>query len=243
MELLEEILKMGEFYAIDYIGVAGIERFQQEIAAIGGTVPVQYPRAISIGIVLPHSVVDLLKDRDCYENVFQYQTHAYDVMNMRLDNFGSLVSSMIQKKGFGVMPVPAAERIDSERVCASISHKLVARLAGFGWIGKNCLLINPDHGPRIRWTSVLTVAPFPENERILDSHCGTCNECAKACPANAIKSRNYVHGEPRDVRLDVAKCEAYFDQLKQSGRLEVCGMCMYACPFGKKTEKKPGIND
>ncbi|EKQ57966.1 MULTISPECIES: 4Fe-4S double cluster binding domain-containing protein [unclassified Clostridium] len=234
MSLLERIKELGDIHGIDFIGVAGISQVSNEIREISGSLLYDYPRALSIGIVLQKSIVDLLKDRDIYENVLQYQTHAYDVINNRLDNFASIVSSVIQREGYKVMPLPAAERIDSNRVCASISHKLTARLAGFGWIGKNCLLINLDHGPRVRWTTVLTDAPFEENKEILESRCGSCNECVKICPAQAILGRNYVEHEPRDVRLDVRKCEEYFHELKEEDKLEICGMCLCACPFGKK---------
>lgn len=234
MSLLERIQELGDIHGIDFIGVAGISQVQNEIKQISGQLISDFPRALSIGIVLQDSIVNLLKDRDTYENVLQYKTHAYDVINSRLDNFASIVSSVIQRNGYKVMPLPAAERIDSDRVCASISHKLTARLAGFGWIGKNCLLINPKYGPRIRWTFILTDAPFEENKEILESRCGNCDRCAKICPAQAILGRNYVEHEPRELRFDVKKCEEYFDKIKEEGKLEICGMCQYACPFGKK---------
>ncbi|TCL70705.1 4Fe-4S dicluster protein [Hydrogenispora ethanolica] len=234
MELLEQIKQLAGFHAIDFIGVAGIAAYHDQIEAIGGTLSRDYPRAIAIGIVLQKSIVRLLNDRGTYENVFQYQHH-YDVTNARLDHFAAIVSSVIQRGGYPTLPVPAAERIDSERVCASVSHKIVARLAGFGWIGKNCLLINPDYGPGIRWTTVLTAAPLPENLRVSENRCGDCRQCVKACPAQAIKGRNYYDGEPRDRRLDVSKCEAYFDALEKAGKLRVCGMCLQACPYGRKT--------
>lgn len=234
MSLLERIQELGDIHGIDFIGVAGISQVQNEIKQISGQLIYDFPRALSIGIVLQDSIVNLLKDRDTYENVLQYKTHAYDVINSRLDNFASIVSSVIQRNGYKVMPLPAAERIDSDRVCASISHKLTARLAGFGWIGKNCLLINPKYGPRIRWTSILTDAPFEENKEILESRCGNCDRCAKICPAQAILGRNYVEHEPRELRFDVKKCEEYFGKIKEEGKLEICGICQYACPFGKK---------
>lgn len=234
MSLLERIQELGDIHGIDFIGVAGISQVQNEIKQISGQLISDFPRALSIGIVLQDSIVNLLKDRDTYENVLQYKTHAYDVINSRLDNFASIVSSVIQRNGYKVMPLPAAERIDSDRVCASISHKLTARLAGFGWIGKNCLLINPKYGPRIRWTSILTDAPFEENKEILESRCGNCDRCVKICPAQAILGRNYVEHEPRELRFDVKKCEEYFGKIKEEGKLEICGMCQYTCPFGKK---------
>ncbi len=102
------------------------------------------------------------------------------------------------------MPIPAAERIDSIRVCASLSHKATARLAGFGWIGKNCLLIHPVYGPRVRWATVLTDAPFEENRMMVEKRCESCDRCVKACPAQALKGRNFLDGEPRDTRFEVA---------------------------------------
>ncbi|MDP4146498.1 MAG: 4Fe-4S double cluster binding domain-containing protein [Bacillota bacterium] len=233
MNLLERIKELGDYHGIDFIGVAGISEVQNEINEISGSLIYDYPRALSIGIVLQNSIVNLLEDRASYENLLQNQTHAYDVINNRLDNFASIIASVIQRSGYRVMPLPAAERIDSDRVCASISHKLTARLAGFGWIGKNCLLINPNYGPRVRWTTVLTDAPFEDNKEVLESKCGNCKRCVEACPAEALLGRNYVEHEPRDLRLDVKKCEEYFNKLKTLGKLEICGMCLYACPFGK----------
>ncbi|MCX8129715.1 MAG: 4Fe-4S dicluster domain-containing protein [Clostridia bacterium] len=234
MRLIERIKELGDNYGIDFIGVAGINQVRNEINDISGSLISDFPRALSIGIILQKSIVNLLNDRDTYENVLQYKTHAYDIINDRLDNFASIISSVIQRNGYKVMPLPAAERIDSNRVCASMSHKVSARLAGFGWIGKNCLLVNPNYGPRIRWTTVLTDAPFEENKEILESQCGSCNKCVKICPVQALKGRNYVEHEPRELRFDVKKCEEYYNStLKEAGRLQVCGMCLYACPFGK----------
>jgi epoxyqueuosine reductase len=241
MELIEKVTQLGEMYAIDFIGVAGISNYKDEIENTGGLLVGNYPRALSIGIVLPKSIVALLNDRNTYENVLQYKIHAYDIINSRLDNFSSIVSSIIQKDGYDVMPTPAAERIDSKRICASISHKITARLAGFGWIGKNCLLITPTHGPGVRWTTIFTNAPFQENHTLLENRCGTCNRCVKACPAQAIKGRGFIEQESREMRLDVSKCENYFKELGRLNKLEICGMCIYACPYGKIDVRKKVI--
>ncbi len=238
MNLFQEIQQLGAVHAIDFIGVASISKSKREIESLGGLIVGDFPRALSIGIILQNSIVNLLEDRNVYENLLQYKTHAYDIINYRLDSFASIVSSFIRKNGYKVMPTPAAERIDNSRVCASISHKITARLAGFGWIGKNCLLIHPDYGPRIRWTTVLTDAPFEENQIIMENHCGTCTVCVKSCPAQAIKGRNFIEHEPRELRLDVSKCEKYYQELATLNKLEVCGMCLYTCPHGKITSVK-----
>jgi len=232
--LFERIKELGCIHGIGFIGVAGLGEVKNEIKDISGSVYIEYPKAISIGIILQNSIVDLLYDRDEYENVLLYKTHAYNVINSRLDHFSSVVGSVIQQNGFDAMPLPASERLDSDRVCASLSHKAIARLAGFGWIGKNCLLINPDYGPRIRWTSVLTNAPIQENKEIIGDNCGECKKCVNACPASAILGRNFSELEPRESRVDVRKCEAYYETLKDQNKLQVCGMCLYVCPFGRK---------
>jgi epoxyqueuosine reductase len=234
MNLFEKVNQLGDFHGIDFIGVAGIESYKKEISSIGGYIANDYPRALSIGIALPVSIIRLLENSDIYENILQYKTHAYDVINDRLDQFSSIISSVIQKNGHHVMPLPAAERIDNTRVCASVSHKLIARLAGFGWIGKNCLLINPAYGPAVRWTTVLTDAPFKENKTIMDNRCGSCTQCTNSCPAKAIRGRLFSEEESREQRLDVNKCERYFEKLKISNKLQVCGMCISACPHLKK---------
>lgn len=233
MDLLSKIKELGDLNGIDFIGVAGIEQYQKKIREIGGSLAVGFPRALSIGIRLQDSIVNLLRDRDTYENVRTYEEHAYKVINSRLDYFASIAGSMIQRSGYKALPLPAAERIDSQRVCGSVSHKLTARLAGFGWIGKSCLLVTPDYGPRVRWTTVLTDAPFAENTALIENRCGSCEACVKACPAHAFTGRSFDEHEPRELRFDVRKCEEYFGLLKESGALPVCGMCLFACPYGQ----------
>ena len=75
MSLLERIQELGDIHGIDFIGVAGISQVQNEIKQISGKLISDFPRALSIGIVLQDSIVNLLKDRDTYENVLQYKIH------------------------------------------------------------------------------------------------------------------------------------------------------------------------
>ncbi len=236
--LLKKIMQLAEAHAVDCIGVAPLAKYREELRPFCGKVIEDFPRALSIGIALQGTIVDLLGDRDCYENVLQYKTHAYTVINNRLDNFSSLAASVIQHDGYRAMPLPAAERIDSNRVCASLPHKAAAYLAGLGWIGKSCLFIHPAYGPRVRWTTVLTDAPFKENETLQPVRCGNCQQCVEACPAKALTGKNFVRSEPRSARFDVTRCEQYFRELNTPQQLSVCGLCLYACPYGKGSSNR-----
>ena len=130
------------------------------ILAQGGPVIAEYPRAVSIGIALLHTIVDQLPQRSERAVAVNYRHSSYDVINQRLDLVASRLSSVLQHMGYRALPIPAAKRIDDQRICAVFFHKLGAHLAELGWIGKSCLLITPEMGPRVRWTTVLTDAPL-----------------------------------------------------------------------------------
>jgi epoxyqueuosine reductase QueG len=230
----EELYKLSRDHMISYFGVADLSTVDHSIIDQGGTGIGDYPYCITMGIVLPDEVVNRLPYREQYSDAFNYKLFAYDVINQRLDLAASVLTSCIQEKGFRVLPIPASGIIDQNRIYGSFSHKLGARLCGFGWIGKNCLLITPDNGPRVRWVSILTDAPLrPTGRGIMEQHCGECTACADICPVNAINGRGFEESEPREMRFDAHKCEEYFDSLTSAGKLYVCGMCLYACPHGK----------
>jgi epoxyqueuosine reductase len=114
------------------------------------------------------------------------------------------------------------------------SHKLGAHLAGHGWIGKSCLLVTKEHGPRVRFVSVLTDAPLTPNGGPMGQRCGDCTECVDICPVQAFAGKNFREDEPREKRYDARRCCDYFAAMKAEGKLKVCGMCLYVCPYGRK---------
>jgi len=78
------------------------------------------------------------------------------VVNAALDQIGLRMANTIQRAGFSAFPVPASKRTNDAGICSIFSQKLAAHLAGMGWIGKNCLLVTPDHDPWVRWVTILT---------------------------------------------------------------------------------------
>lgn len=220
---------------VDYVGAASLVQARGFIAEQGGAYVSEFPVAVSIGIALPNDIVDMLPRRDEMAVQVSYRSHAYDVMNHRLDLVASEVASLLQQRGHRAFPVPASERMDDQRLCAIFSHKLAAHLAGLGWIGKSCLLITPDRGPRVRWTTVLTDAPLTATREPITDRCGDCRECVDICPVKAFTGRYFSPEEPREVRYAAEKCDRYFRSMEANGQLKVCGMCLYVCPFGRKT--------
>ena len=95
-----------------------------------------------------------------------------------------------------------------DRELGLFSHKLAAHLAGLGWIGKSCLLVTLEVGPRVRWASVLTDASLMAGEP-LEERCGECRGCVEVCPVGAFSGRSFFSDEPRAARFDVFKCRYY----------------------------------
>ncbi|MCE5297136.1 MAG: 4Fe-4S dicluster domain-containing protein [Euryarchaeota archaeon] len=222
----------GEF---DLFGVADLRPVKGQVLSCGLDMR-PYDFAISIGISLMYEIVDLVPKRDERWAAISYQTHAYDVVNDRLNGMTSRVASVIQSAGYRAMPISASANADDKGLRGLVSHKMAAHLAGLGWIGKSCLLVTPERGPRMRFATVLTNAPLKSSGRPMDPRCGDCMSCVNACPVSAFTGRNYVDGEPREARFDAYKCDRYLMQMETQGKIRMCGVCLYTCPHGRKKD-------
>ena len=149
MKLDAELRDLTLSLGADYFGVADLAPAHDFIQVQGGDRVARYPRAVTIGMVLQDSLVDLLPDKDPAAAIL-YRHSTYDVVNIALDQIGVRVANVLQRAGHNAFPVPASKRTSDENICGIFSQKLAAHLAGLGWIGKSCLLITPDHGPRCR---------------------------------------------------------------------------------------------
>jgi epoxyqueuosine reductase len=232
--LWEDILSLGRNQGADYIGVADLSSVHEEIMRQGGEVIGSFPRAVVFGIALSNQVVDQLGKPEDPASKINYRHHGYQIINTRMDMLISHVSGLIQKRGYSALPVPVSVRVDNERICSFFSHKLAARQAGFGWIGKSCMLITPDHGPRVRWGSVLCDAPLPPSPGPIKEQCGSCHACVDICPVHAFTGEPFREGEPREIRYAAEKCDQYFRDLSANEEEPVCGLCLYVCPYGRK---------
>jgi len=120
------------------------------------------------------------------------------------------------------------------------NHKMAASSAGMGWVGKNGLLINPHHGPRLSLATVLTDARLAADVPIELSSCGSCTLCIEHCPSNAITGAAWSRQSPfvELVRLDVCRSHKT-DKRKTEGKPN-CGLCINICPYGRKNITENG---
>jgi len=104
--LREQALALGA----DYFGVADLAPAWRFVEKQGGKVVAQFPRAISIGVVMPSAVVDRLYLQEDRAVLLAYRGHCYDVLNARLDQIASRLVSSLQQMERRAFPVRASGR-------------------------------------------------------------------------------------------------------------------------------------
>lgn len=212
-----------------HFGIADLTPARERISEQGGEFLAQFPRAISHGFVLTDGIVNTLVHHKNIPALHTYRHYVYQILNPRLDSISLTLAQTLDRAGFQAYVVPASQTVDRTRLVGVFSHKLAAHLAGLGWIGKSALLITPEHGPRVRWGTVLTDALLQAGTP-MDERCRDCNECVKACPAHAPTGQAFDQPRPRSEIFAAEACDRYLRERETFFR--VCGMCVYICPFG-----------
>jgi epoxyqueuosine reductase len=218
----------------DLVGVA-------DLGPLGGistyptTLLAPFTFGVSIAVRLSDAVIDGITPTD---PTAVYARH-YLTANALIDQITFRLAGHIQRHGHRALPIHASQQLGPRRWFGAISHKAIARGAGLGWIGQNLLLITPEHGPRVRLGSVLTDMPLV-SAAPLPRACGGCRVCIEACPAKAIiGSAVGDYPESRELALNTAACAQRLDFFEHESHVgqPVCGICVQACPFGRKAVK------
>ena len=213
-----------------YFGIADLALARRPISEQSGGFLTQFPRAVSHGFVLADGIVNTLVHHKNVAALNNYWYYVYQIVNPRLDSISLMLAQSLGEAGFQAFVVPSSQMVDRTRLTGVFSHKLAAHLAGLGWIGKSALLITPEHGPRVRWGTVLTDAPL-EAGTPMGEMCGDCDACVKSCPAHAFTGQAFDKPRPRSEIFAAETCDNYLS--KREAQHRACGMCVYICPFGK----------
>ncbi len=145
-----------------------------------------------------------------------YQMKSTDLlqaMNEYMDLLNIQTRQILKKAGFGSWGALFSQEEFSNRR-DFVPHRELAEKAGLGIIGKNFLLITPEYGPRVQFTTILTTMPvLPDSPLSHYNPCKTCSICVRECPTNALKK--------------------YFDE----DSCIKCYKCVAVCPAGEEFEE------
>lgn len=213
---------------VELYGVADLTPAMDFVVAQGGQFLARFPRAISIGMPVLKAMVEPLGDRDNTAAATHYHYHIYEIINRQLNATALGLGNRLEREGYQAYVVPASVVYDKARLAGLFSHKLAAHLAGHGFIGKACLLVNPRFGGRVRYATVLTDAPLPANDPG-EGSCGDCVACVEACPPHAFTGVEFRPEDPREVRFKAELCDRYMEHREKTVGRRVCGQCVLAC--------------
>lgn len=174
-----------------------------------------FPRAIVFGFPLSKSVLETVKDQPTL-----IYKHHYKTVNWLLDQTAYYLVRFIEEKNKKAIAIPASQTVDWEIQKGHISHKVLAKEAGLGFIGKSGLLIHSIFGAQVRYTSILTNLEFEPDQKI-NADCGECRKCIEVCPAQAISEEG----------IDLSRC---LTRLKEFSKIRgigqyICGVCVKVC--------------
>lgn len=195
-----------------------------------------YARAVSLAMALDDAELEGIVDAPTP----RYADH-YRAVNKRLAVLVEGVAGWLREQGFSALALaPTTENFDPVRCVDQLSHKAVAVAAGIGWQGKSVVTVSPEFGPRMRLVTVLTDAPLPVDGPVRN-RCGGCTACTDACPVQAIKNVNTTwHYASRDEALHFERCRhKLMEEFKPRPGISasVCGVCLVACPWGRRRAK------
>lgn len=156
---------------------------------------------------------------------YQFSYYAYgrdyhDVMKHRMRVLQERISALATEH------LPAGSCAPRFRLCcdtAPILDRYWAWRSGLGWIGKNTNLIIPSAGSYFFLGEILVDIDL-DYDTPLESRCGTCTACLRACPTHALE---------RPYELDARRCLSYLT-IENRGPIpddlaHCLGHCIYGC--------------
>jgi len=157
------------------------------------------------------------------------------MINDRLDSIAYNISRFLESKKYKALPIPASKPLKDLKWEGFIFHRAIARTAGVEWIGKSLNLITKEHGPRIRFASILTNASLGMGKP-LGNRCGEYQDCIDSYIVGALKItifKGYL--KKIEIALNIDKCVSKLQEFSKDSDLGVmiCDICLKVCPWVK----------
>ena len=248
-ELLDKCSRLG----IPMVGFAPVERWEHPPEELpqhfSSWIPAEfwpqsiYPEAqtvVVIGLPVPLPIVETAPSI--------YYHELYETVNILLDEKAYEIANFLNLEGYPSISLPRDGYGDIEvllkKPLSFFSHKHAAYLAGLGSFGLNNVLLTPEWGPRVRFTSIFTTLKLEGTPITGDDLCTRCLSCAENCPVGAIESEYPEMGTPKGEKgpikdfpplINKISCATRSRKLRREYR-SPCGICIKVCPVGQDRE-------
>lgn len=229
MSIIELVEELSDVY-----GVADFSVDEEKLVQMYGEDICKYPYAIAIGHKMLEEIIEKIPLTYSNDDYAQEYLDEYYNSHARVSEIAKKIVERIEQEGYHAIELDVSGDNPKLNLKMPFSNKASANLAGIGWLGKNNLLTTKEFGPRLTWATVLTDAPLGEYAgRPMESLCGDCDICVKACPGKAIVDLP----NPKES-YSPKKCGEFLMGRKKDGHPVACGMCLYICPFGNEKSKE-----
>jgi epoxyqueuosine reductase len=155
----------------------------------------------------------------------------YRTVNTLLDTSALRIATFLNARGFPSVCLPrdgyGSIGVLKEKPVTFFSHRHAAYLAGLGTFGINNMLLTPQFGPRVRFTSIFTSAEIGSDPVMEEDLCIKCMRCVEVCPVKAIPDTDYPDGI-----TDKIACATRSEELLKR-YISPCGLCIKVCPAGE----------
>ncbi len=239
---LRELLFANGASLVGFANVEALYTRPEDAQHAAWSVP-EYPRAVSIALCIPRDIILGIENGPTMEYF-----DAYHSLNKRLDELATLCAEHIQRAGYSAHAQTVASINEFGVYLTVLPHKTAAVRAGLGWIGKSALFISEQFGSAQRLTSVLTDAPIACYDGYMDTRCGGCMVCVKACPGKAISGKPWSAHSDREEYFNAIACRNKARELcaQRLGKTAtICGKCIQVCPhtqrYLKRTDGNTGV--
>jgi epoxyqueuosine reductase len=145
------------------------------------------------------------------------------------DDYHNVLDSMLRELEATIASVAPGTKTWRYVDTGPLSDRALATAAGLGWIGKNGMLIDEEHGSYFFIGTLLTSLVNDISAASVADRCGACTRCIDACPTDAILPNRTVASERCISYLTIEHRGAIDHPL--DGNAFGCDICQEVCPW------------